>query len=40
MPYVTVGKESSKDIEIYYKDWGARTAGGIQPRLAAERGRL
>lgn len=23
MPYVTVGKESSKDIEIYYKDWGS-----------------
>ena len=22
MPYVTVGKENSKDIEIYYKDWG------------------
>jgi pimeloyl-ACP methyl ester carboxylesterase len=21
MPYVTVGQESSKDIEIYYKDW-------------------
>src|SRR5918999_31748 len=23
MPYVTVGKENSKDIEIYYKDWGS-----------------
>jgi non-heme chloroperoxidase len=23
MPHVTVGKESSKDIEIYYKDWGS-----------------
>jgi non-heme chloroperoxidase len=23
MPYITVGKESSKDIEIYYKDWGS-----------------
>ena len=23
MPYITVGKESSKDIEIYYKDWAA-----------------
>jgi non-heme chloroperoxidase len=22
MPYVSVGKENSKDIEIYYKDWG------------------
>ena len=22
MPYLTVGKENSKDIEIYYKDWG------------------
>ena len=23
MPYVTVGREKSGDIEIYYKDWGA-----------------
>jgi pimeloyl-ACP methyl ester carboxylesterase len=23
MPYVTVGKESSKDVELYYKDWGS-----------------
>jgi non-heme chloroperoxidase len=23
MPYVTVGKENSGDIEIYYKDWGS-----------------
>jgi hypothetical protein len=23
MPYVTVGKENSKDIEIYYNDWGS-----------------
>jgi non-heme chloroperoxidase len=23
MAYVTVGKENSKDIEIYYKDWGS-----------------
>jgi non-heme chloroperoxidase len=22
MPYITVGKENSADIEIYYKDWG------------------
>jgi non-heme chloroperoxidase len=22
MLYVTVGKENSEDIEIYYKDWG------------------
>jgi pimeloyl-ACP methyl ester carboxylesterase len=22
MPYVTVGKENSGNIEIYYKDWG------------------
>ena len=22
MPYVSVGKENSADIEIYYKDWG------------------
>jgi non-heme chloroperoxidase len=23
MPYVTVGKENSKDTEIFYKDWGS-----------------
>jgi hypothetical protein len=23
MPFITVGKENSKDIEIYYKDWGS-----------------
>ena len=23
MPYVTVGKENSGNIEIYYKDWGS-----------------
>jgi len=23
MPFISVGKENSKDIEIYYKDWGA-----------------
>ena len=23
MPYINVGKENSKDIEIYYKDWGS-----------------
>ncbi len=23
MPFVTVGKENSADIEIYYKDWGS-----------------
>ena len=23
MPYVTVGKENSGDIEIYYTDWGS-----------------
>ena len=22
MPHVTVGKESSGNIDIYYKDWG------------------
>lgn len=22
MPYITVSKENSGDIEIYYKDWG------------------
>jgi non-heme chloroperoxidase len=23
MPYVTVGKENSNDIELYYNDWGS-----------------
>jgi non-heme chloroperoxidase len=23
MPYLTVGKENSNDIQIYYKDWGS-----------------
>jgi non-heme chloroperoxidase len=23
MPFITVGKENSKDIELYYKDWGS-----------------
>jgi hypothetical protein len=23
MPYITVGEENSRDIEIYYKDWGS-----------------
>jgi hypothetical protein len=40
MSFVTVGKENSRDIEIYYKDWRRRSAGAIQPRLAAQRGRL
>src|SRR3954462_3885822 len=22
MPFITVGKENSSDIQIYYKDWG------------------
>ena len=22
MPYITIGKENSSDIELYYKDWG------------------
>src|SRR6059058_3835403 len=22
MPFISVGKENTKDIEIYYKDWG------------------
>jgi hypothetical protein len=35
MPYVTVGKENSKDIEIYYKGLGQRTARRLQPWLAA-----
>ena len=35
MPYITVGKENSGDIEIYYKDWGSGQAHRLQPRLAA-----
>ena len=35
MPYVTVGKENSGDIEIYYKDSGQWAAGRLQSRLAA-----
>jgi len=23
MPFITVGKENSQDIELYYKDWGS-----------------
>lgn len=23
MPYITVGKENNRDIQIYYKDWGS-----------------
>jgi len=23
MPFISVGKENTKDIEIYYKDWGS-----------------
>ena len=23
MPFISVGKENSQDIEIYYKDWGS-----------------
>jgi len=26
MPYINVGKENGKDIEIYYKDWGSGQA--------------
>jgi non-heme chloroperoxidase len=26
MPYITVGKENSKDIELYYNDWGSGQA--------------
>jgi len=25
MPYISVGKENSGDINIYYKDWGGAT---------------
>jgi len=32
MPYITVGKENSGDIEIYHKDWGSGAARGLQPR--------
>ncbi len=23
MPFISVGKENSQDIELYYKDWGS-----------------
>jgi non-heme chloroperoxidase len=29
MPYVTVGQENGHDIEIFYKDWGPKTAQPI-----------
>ena len=37
---MTVGKENSSNIEIYYKDWGSVVARGLQPWLAFERRRL
>ena len=40
MPYVSVGKENSKDIEIYYKDWGSGQPRRLQPWLAAQRRRV
>jgi hypothetical protein len=40
MAYITVGKDNSKDIEIYYKDRGSGRPRGFQPWLGAERGRL
>lgn len=40
MPYVKVGNENSKDIELYYKDWDSGQPVVFQSRLAALRGRL
>lgn len=36
MPYVTVGKENSRESRFITRT-GQRTAGGFQPRLAVER---
>ena len=43
MPYVTVGKENSVNIDIFYKDWGSgqpivsSATAGRSAQLAAER---
>ena len=36
MAFITVGKENSEDINLYYKDWGDWSTGRLQPRLAVE----
>ena len=35
MPYIAVGKENSKDVEILLQGLGQRSAHRVQPRLAA-----
>ena len=37
MPYVTVGKENSSNIELYYEDHGSGTTGCPDPWISIER---
>lgn len=37
MPYVTVGKENSGEIQLYYEDHGSGDPVVIDPRVSAER---
>ena len=37
MPYVTVGKENSANIELYYEDHGSGTAGRVDPWISIKR---
>ena len=38
MPYITVGKENSSDIELYYEDHGSgRTCCHLDPRISTKR---